>query len=145
MEDPELGFSLPFIQLGLSLFKRERNEKYMRHLKCRYRPTQKVAAHLLKFQTKRRLKMGDADLKEFLRRELKTGLPMAEFLEWSKANRVEGVPSLNDDVGAALLTDREETVGIVVFITSQRLIVYAEEADVESILWSLENKWKEKY
>ena len=67
MEDPELGFSLPFVQLGLALFKRERNERYMRHLKCRYRPTQKMASHLLKHQTKRRLRMlADSDLIDFL-------------------------------------------------------------------------------
>ncbi|CAD7949936.1 unnamed protein product [Amoebophrya sp. A120] len=136
--DPEIGFALPFVQLGLALFKRERNEKYMRHLKCRYRPTQKCVDLLLKHQTKRRLTVcADEDFTAFLNRDLKQGLPIKELLEWSESGRITGVANLNDEVGAALLCNGDGSVGVCVFITSQRMIVQAEEEDVEWAVWKL--------
>ncbi|CAD7929957.1 unnamed protein product [Amoebophrya sp. A25] len=167
MDDPELGFALPLIQLGLPLFKRERNEKYMRHLRCRYRPTQRMIDFLLKHQTKRRLAITSSpatstpfsrvspdhgkdenlsassrknmgknnDFVEFLSRDAKEGLPMAEFLQWAKKGRISGIESLNDEVGAALLTNAAGSRGVCVFVTSQRVIVYADQDEVDALLW----------
>ena len=75
---------LPVIQYGVTLFRRERSEKYMPHLRCRYRLAQEAVSisvcsgeHrqrseslLLKYQTKRRLEF--VSLQDFVH-FLKTG------------------------------------------------------------------------
>eukprot|EP00392_Amoebophrya_sp_AT5.2_P018164 g18635.t1 len=112
LPDPEVGFGVPLIQLGLSLFKRERNEKYMQHLKCRYRLCQQSVPFLLQYQRKRRLHMAHRqDWANFLTRDGKEGLKMEELLEWKREGRITGLESLNDEVGAALLEGPELVLG----------------------------------
>eukprot|EP00747_Dinoflagellata_sp_TGD_P095092 gnl/TRDRNA2_/TRDRNA2_166346_c0_seq1.p1 gnl/TRDRNA2_/TRDRNA2_166346_c0~~gnl/TRDRNA2_/TRDRNA2_166346_c0_seq1.p1 ORF type:complete len:586 (+),score=104.51 gnl/TRDRNA2_/TRDRNA2_166346_c0_seq1:54-1760(+) len=160
--NPELGVALPFIQLGLTLFKRMRYDKFMPHLKCRYSLSQDGIELLLRHQTKRRLRFVErADFVAFLRRPLETGIPMPEFLklcglekdpenpgrtrpvsEGSKGEeskvKILGIESCNDEVGHCLVTyECGKAFGLTSLITGQGLLIRAEKHEVDLLLGEL--------
>ncbi len=146
--EPDDLMRFPVIAVGTSIFKRERNEKYMPSLRCRYRLSQKNMEFLLKYQRKRRINIVDKEL--FLKLLNSQMIPVADFFKGVSEggllnfeNKKEKCPekraqfSCNDDIGAVLVQYKDYPIGACAFLVGQGLMLQVEQNFVDEILLRL--------
>eukprot|EP00929_Paragymnodinium_shiwhaense_P104129 TRINITY_DN68188_c0_g1_i1.p1 TRINITY_DN68188_c0_g1~~TRINITY_DN68188_c0_g1_i1.p1 ORF type:complete len:860 (+),score=232.72 TRINITY_DN68188_c0_g1_i1:72-2651(+) len=150
---PEDGMALQFIQVGLTIFKREHPDSYMPKLRCRYRLNQKAVGFLLRYQRHRRVVVRNRDL--FVRLLKEREIKVAEWFTLVKAGDFQGwYETCNDEVGSFLFVfddaagcheeaagtcsaENGRQFGVVGFAQGKGVSLLAEQDDIDEILRKL--------
>jgi len=141
--NPEYGMLFPVVQLGQTLFQRERSDAFMPTMRCRYKVSQKSVALLLELQTRRRIELKSRE--DFLVLLKKKEVSIELLMEWVKNGKLLWFDSLSDEVGGCLVCFREDQNspsrlhGITCLLQAKKLIVQAKQDDIDEIIDKLSN------